>query len=317
MRIRKKAALGFAALGTVLLASTAFAQDYTAEEEKEFAVGRGGRLELTNISGDVKITTWDRDAIHVKAIKRARGRSAELKASMTRVLMDSRGDRVTVEVRYPKNEERRERGFERDFNVSVEFDVRIPRGIEGEIKVVSGNLQVAGFAGEVDLTVISGNLTAADLAGDIEIDCTSGSVRLNRASGELDVNITSGDLIAREIGGAIDIDVTSGNIDVFTVGLEEMDANVMSGNIDLAFSAPVTKGKFDLSAFSGSITVSLPAGSAFSVDATSHFSGSVRSDFELKERSTRMGESAYGEINGGGAKIKAKTKTGNINLEQR
>ncbi|HKP14221.1 MAG TPA: hypothetical protein VJZ91_19015, partial [Blastocatellia bacterium] len=98
--------------GFVLLASAVCAaQDFS----KRYELGPGGHINISSVSGDVKVTGYNGNAVVVTAVKVGRDRD--------RVEIEdlSGGDRVELRSRYPER---------CNCDASVNFTVQVPRGAE-------------------------------------------------------------------------------------------------------------------------------------------------------------------------------------------
>ena len=306
-------------LGVLLTAPLAVvADDYVTEESRQFTVGAGSSLCLENISGDIEIVGWDRNVISVEAVKVSRGANAQRKAELVEVVMEQSGDSVEVEVEYPDSDERRRHGLGDSFNVSVDFTVRVPRDCSLEVDLVSGDMEVAGINSDVSIDLVSGNLDMRDIAGDsIDINSVSGNVEIAGISGDIDIEGVSGNIELNNVSGLLSVETTSGNVDVSAVELEGADIEILSGNIDLTISRPISHGEFDFEVFSGGITITLHADSAFEIDAEAGHSGQIRTNFDVELHGREHRRHLEGVVNGGGAEIYAEVGSGQIRIRQR
>src|SRR5262245_35417290 len=100
--------IALSSLMCLLLSLTALAQDF----QKNYGLGSGGSINIRNISGDVKVTGYDGEAVVVTAHKEGR--------NLDRVTIEdqSSGNSIDVRARYPEHCE--------DCDVSVRFDVKVP-----------------------------------------------------------------------------------------------------------------------------------------------------------------------------------------------
>jgi len=151
--------IGLAVLLNVALAHGA---ELVASEEfhQTYPLAAGGRIELSNINGNVRIAAWDQNQVKVDAIKRAEDQD-DLKSMEIRV--DSRPDSLSIETKYHQNnDESWSRG--RHHGGAVEYTLTVPRNARlDEIKLINGALEIAGINGEVRASCINGKLTATGL----------------------------------------------------------------------------------------------------------------------------------------------------------
>jgi len=249
-----------------------------------FKVGADGALDLTGISGDVRVTGGTGSEIRIEATKRVRHRSADqAKRLLTdlRVEMANLNGRVEVRTVYPRRGAYGERGI----SARVDYVIAVPVGITVAVKSISGDVSVSGVRGEVRAETVS---------GDVSIDSTP-----NLALAKT----VSGDVIARDIGGAttlvlstvsgsviasglkvraLEAGSVSGDVRLSGMQVERVEAKSVSGNID--FDAPLVKaGRYAFTSHSGNVRIVISGTTGFELDADT-FSGSVRSDIPVTLR---------------------------------
>ena len=85
--------VALSSLACLMLSLTALAQDF----QKNYSLGGGGSINIRNISGDVKVTGYDGEAVLVTAFKEGR--------NLDRVTIEdqSSGNSIDVRARYPEN----------------------------------------------------------------------------------------------------------------------------------------------------------------------------------------------------------------------
>ncbi len=112
--------------------------------------------------------------------------------------------------------ERRHRGS--DLDVEVEYEVRVPAGVEFQGGMVSGGIEVEDLRSEVEVSTVSGDIFvsssemvwANSVAGDIEVDMGSFDWE------ELDFNTVSGDItlwFPSDFSAEIEFNSLSGELD--------------------------------------------------------------------------------------------------------
>jgi hypothetical protein len=250
-----------------------------------FKVGAEGALDLTGISGDVKVTGGAGNEIKVEATKRVRHRSPDQAKQLLadlRVEMTNINGRVEVRTVYPR---RNNYGGERGISARVDYIIAVPAGVSVAVKSISGDVIVSTVKGEVRAETVS---------GDVSIDATP-NVSLAKT--------ISGDVIARDIGGAttlvlstvsgtviasglkvraLEAGSVSGDVRLSGMQVERVEAKSVSGNIE--FDAPLVKaGRYQFISHSGNVRVVLSGTTGFELDADT-FSGSVRSDVPVTLR---------------------------------
>lgn len=285
-----------------------------------FKVGADGTLDLTNISGDVKVTGNSGTEIVIDATKRVRHRDpneakrllAELRVEVSHV-----NGRVEVRTIYPRRSSN-----DRGLSARVDYIVSVPAGASVTTKNISGDIIVTGVKGEVRIETISGDL---DISGTPNLGLAktvSGDVRARDIGGAttLTLGTVSGTVIATGLKvRALECGSVSGDIQLSGLQVERIEAKSVSGNID--FDAPLTRGgRYEFASHSGNIRLMLTPASGFDLDATT-FSGSIRSDLPVtlrptgsdrEQRRTPSNRSIRGSYGDGGAVLAIRSFSGSV-----
>jgi hypothetical protein len=189
----------------------------------------GTVLEIKGISADIWAELADGD--HAEVVATKRGRSRDFDEVDFEVFQD--GEDVTVCVIYRDRRGRwtscEPRGWDNmdldDIDVSVDFSVRVPAGVEFVGSTISGDVEAEGLESDVVARTISGRITVST-TGIAEATTVSGSIRASM--GRSDWN---GDLQFKTVSGSITVELPSG-LDT------EVEFESLSGNFDSDF--PIT-----------------------------------------------------------------------------
>jgi DUF4097 and DUF4098 domain-containing protein YvlB len=182
--------------------TTICAQDF----QRTYQVGAGGSVSIHNVSGNVKVTGYDGNAIIVTGIKT--GRDREL------VDVDDRSGagKVDVRVRYPE---------QCNCEASINFEVQVPRAVKYQfdnLSSASGDISVNGVLGDVKAKSASGDVSVADVTGAVDASTASGDVSIKNIIGSASGKSASGDVEAEitrlDGGGNMEFASTSGNVKV-------------------------------------------------------------------------------------------------------
>src|SRR3982751_193779 len=110
---------------------------------------RGGAVDLSLISGRIRVTGWDRPDVKV---------SASIETGELRFSANS----SRVELRVEDSDERGHRG--RHINGGdARYDVSVPRGARLILEAVSGDITANGSQGEIEATSVSGDVDVSDV----------------------------------------------------------------------------------------------------------------------------------------------------------
>lgn len=317
-KIQGKATWMLAAVALIALAAApALAeQKYEEKFEKTVPLAKTGRLYLNNISGNIEIMTSKEAQVRIEALKVSKAGSldkAKENAAKVTIEVTSEADLVSVETQYPK----RQGGFwgGDSINVSVDYKVWVPEQAGVEVRSVSGDVEIAAIGGAAKVKCVSGNVGLGGAAG-VDIDLVSGDLALKNIAGDAYIKAVSGDIEVSAIKGSVEVKAVSGDIKLLDVsGAQTVNAESVSGNITYT-GAIKEGGRYEIKTHSGDVRMSIPAGSAFDLEANT-FSGDIDSEFEI----TVVGKISPREIRGtvgkGGATLILKTFSGNVDLKKK
>jgi DUF4097 and DUF4098 domain-containing protein YvlB len=257
--------------------------EQTERFNETFKVAGDGALDLSQVSGDVRVTTGRNGEIRVEAVKRVRHRDsdeARRLLGLLRIEVTPVGNRIEVRTIYPRT-------TSRNLSAEVDYNITVPVGAAVSVKTVSGDLSVNGVRGEV---------RAEGVSGDVEVVATP-----NLALAKT----VSGDVLARDIGAAdsLTLGTVSGTVTATGLKVRTLEAGSVSGDVHLAnlqverlVAKTVTGGidydgnlarggRYEFHAHSGGVRLVLASVSGFELDAST-FNGTIRSDFPVTLHST-------------------------------
>lgn len=265
--------------------------------DSTFTFSRTGVVDLTQISGDVIVTAWDRGEARVRAFTE-RG---QLRATLS-------SSRITLEVE-------RERGRVGD----TRFEVSVPVGVRVLARSTSGDVTVRGTRGAVEARSTSGDVVVEDATDRIVLESLSGDVRASRLTGTVRGESVSGTLELRDVTGEIRAETTSGDISLTDVTSRTVVATTVSGEVEYDGTIDAN-GRYEFHAHSGDIRLEIPesASAQFTVET---FSGSLDSEFPLTllpgQRTTGRPRRFEFTLGGGGARITADSFSGDVIIGRR
>jgi DUF4097 and DUF4098 domain-containing protein YvlB len=281
------------------------------------SVRAGGTVEIVNIAGNVRVTTWDRGEVQVTGTL---GRGVE------RLDFTTEGDRTRIEVVYPR-QSRNVQGSN--------LEIRMPAQSSPVVQTVSAGIEITGVRGApVQASSVSGSvevtadrvptLKASTVSGGVRLRGSSGSVDAESVSGSLDIAVAtsqtraktaSGSLRLRELSGSVEASTVSGEAQIEGGRFNRMTVNSVSGGV--RFRGDLERGGlYHLNSHSGNVELSLPARVAADFEVNT-FSGNISNEFGPDgERTSRYapGRELRFTAGGGGARVVAKTFSGNVRL---
>ncbi len=317
---RRTARIGIAvlaclALGLTLGAAAAFGRErYEEKFTKTEAMAKDGKVYLINVSGDIEVKSWKENQVKIDALKASEASSLEKakeNAALVPIEVVWEAGVLRIETKYP---ERRGSWGRNSINVSVDYKLWIPEKASVTVRSVSGDVSIAQIGGAAKINSTSGNVEILGAAG-ADIDLTSGDVTVMNILGDAYLKVTSGTVEATKIKGSVEAESVSGDLELKDVSeARTVTGKTTSGNIVYA-GAILAGGNYEFSAHSGNVELTLPAGSAFDLDANT-FSGVIDSEFPIQVIGKISPKELRGTVNGGGARVKAKAFSGNVEIKK-
>ncbi|MEZ4414923.1 MAG: DUF4097 family beta strand repeat-containing protein [Gemmatimonadota bacterium] len=193
-------------------------------------VDRGDRVAVVGLNGKITASASDGPEVEVRAVRTSRhGDVADV-----RVEVREHSGGITVCAIYDNwdgCEDGSRRGRVRNGDVQVQFDIRVPEGVEFSASTVNGGVEVTGGIDAVDVSAVNGSVEVESL-GRLNASSVNGSVRAHLMADAL-----SGPVHVSTVNGAVELDLPDG-------ADADVDASWVNGSF--ASDLPVTlhsKGK--------------------------------------------------------------------------
>jgi len=307
---------GWLAISLLLLFSLAAAKEKVEEKfEKTVALAKDGKVDISNISGDITVMTWAQDQVKIEALKISEASSLEkAKENAAKVTIEvvPEGNLLRIETKYPKSG--KFWGGE-SVNVSVDYKLWIPEKAALKASNISGDVTAEAIGGAAALKAVSGDVQLTKAAAGADCNSVSGNVTVADVTGSAFLKSVSGDVKASVVKGSIEAESVSGDIELTDVS-EAPTARVKALSGEVLFRGRLSKeGNYSLKSHSGNVELYLPADSAFDFEAET-FSGGIESDFEIKVMGKVSPKEMSGSVNGGGAVLKVSSFSGDIKLKK-
>jgi hypothetical protein len=175
----------------------------------------------------------------------------------------------------------------------------------------SGSLRIIR-AGGLRASTGSGGVTAETITAAFHATTGSGSIRVTRAAGPITAETGSGGIEITQAGrGDVTVSSSSGTVRVRGVR-GGLDASTSSGGLHIEGEMAAA---WRLSASSGHVTVDLPSGQRFDLDANSS-SGRIDVDFPVTVTGRVERRSIRGPVGGGGPLLSVRTSSGGISISE-
>jgi DUF4097 and DUF4098 domain-containing protein YvlB len=206
--------------------------------EQIYPLGLNGTVEAKNISGDIKLTTWDSPQVRLIAIKTA---SNDQRMKDLSLDIDSDANSFSVKAKY-RRQDKDEDWSDRGGHLSVAYELTVPRtAVLESIASVSGNVSIDGASNDSKASSVSGDVIGRNLGG---------TARLSSVSGEVEADFST---VAA--GGNIKLSSVSGrvNLNLPSYVGATFSASTVSGKIENDFGVEVKEGKYIGSSMKGSV----------------------------------------------------------------
>ena len=263
-------------------------RDFNERDEfnQTYQLAPGARVEVSSISGSVKISNSETGTAEVQIIRTARTR-ADLEYH--KIEVEQTGNSLVVR----GVQESRERES-RNIQVNHQVILKLPRRIDLSVTSVSGSLQVGDVEGRMHVSSISGSGNIGNVGGKLQVSSVSGSLEVGNVGADARVNSISGNVGLGQVNGSLDVSSVSGGVNARLLSLspQGIRINSVSGSIELGFKGEVNA-DFSAEQVSGQVYLDVP---------------NVTRDSEARSSNVRA------RIGAGGTPITITSVSGNIRL---
>lgn len=211
----------------------------TAQEDFRWSgrLAAGQRLEIKGVHGAIRAEAASGNEVEVTAVKRE-GREGRLQDVRIERITHDGG--VTICAVYPSRSDNRPNRCTagddwssnvQDNDVSVEFTVRVPRGVHFMGATVNGNVRAEDMPGDAHASSVNGSVTVS-AAGVVEASTVNGTL-----------NVQTG---AADPGRDLEFTTVNGNINLTVPASFRADvrASLLNGNIDSDFPLEIERGRY-------------------------------------------------------------------------
>lgn len=204
--------------------------EITEQFSQTYPLNANGRVNISNINGDVRIAGWDRNEVKVDAVKRA---YSPQRLSEVSIDVANTADSISVKTRYPdRNLTFSDRTRENN-PASVEYTLTIPRGAQLEgAELVNGSLEIDGIQGDVHASLVNGEIKAGGLGGEVKLATVNGGIEANVTRFDANKSVT-----LSSVNGSVVLFVPAG-------ANAQVRASTVHGGISNDFGIPVEDGQY-------------------------------------------------------------------------
>jgi Putative adhesin len=196
------------------------------------SIAAGGTIRIENLNGSINVDASDNATTTVTAVKRWRRGDPK----QVRIVVEPGKNGATVcalwgDEQNCDDHESNNRHHNNHNDVSVQFTVRVAKGVKVDANTVNGSLDIRGATARVDAETVNGRVVVATLGGPVVAKTVNGSVRatidhLVNSSEPLELESVNGSVqleAPAELNGVLDAETTNGGIETdFPITINSM-----------------------------------------------------------------------------------------------
>lgn len=285
----------------VMVAAALLAQSAGAEDiEKSAQADPRGEVSITNVAGEVQVTGWDRNEVHV---------SADLSDGVQRLEFKTSGARTIIEVVLPRG---------RTYHGSSDLVVQVPRNSSLVTNTVSADQTIKDVRGMQRLQAVSGMIQTEVWNEDLELKNVSGevTVRGHNGKGVLRVTTVSGDIRLQDIGPEMDLNTVTGDMQVRVSELSKARIKTTNGDLELRTGSLTRDARIDAEGINGDLRFRFRGALDAEFDIET-FNGEIDNCFGPKPHRTREygpGNALRFKEGNGDGRIRIKALNGTVEI---
>ena len=276
-------------------------QNLQVLQEKTFQINQGKTLKLDASSGNIEISTWDKNEVYVKISGNNRAKEK------TEFTFSNDENMVDITAKTKSSFWGWNKG------IKLKFDIKLPKNFNPETHTSGGNIKLEGLNGNPNLKTSGGNIYVKNSSGNIRTNTSGGEIRVENVSGSMKLSTSGGNISANNFNGNFDARTSGGNIKL-AGNDSKIYAETSGGDIKLDYKGQ-NKG-IELNTSGGDIDINLPA----DINAAANLSssgGRISCDFKGNNAVKVSSSKFEADINNGGNPLYAKTSGGDIEVSKK
>lgn len=269
--------------------------------DKTFQISPGKNLKLDASSGDVVISSWNKNEVNVKILGNDRA-----KEKVEFSFKDSK-DIIRVEAKYGWSLSNIFKG------IQLRFEIQVPKEFNVDVVSAGGYVKLQNVNGKIAVKTSGGELILNDLIGNVNASTSGGRITFKDSRGDLDFSTSGGDIKGTNFSGKLEVSTSGGDISL--VGSDaKIKGSTSGGDISLDYSG--SNQGVELSTSGGNIVAKLPKD--FNASANlSTIGGDIKSDFSGNNAKKISSTKFEADINSGGNSLILKTSGGDIVVKKK
>jgi DUF4097 and DUF4098 domain-containing protein YvlB len=265
------------------------------------------RVEISNVSGSVRVTGWERDEIRLQGT---------LGEGVSGLSFENDFRSVEIDVEVPR---RRRDGPEPEVGAS-HLEISVPRGAYVEIETLAASISVLDVDGDVRLESTAGGIVYSGGARRIEAGTAAGDIEISSSAdgADIDVEGVAGGLVVQFASAHVRAATVTGQVRLIGGRLTAGELQSVSGLLYL--EGEIASGAdLGVENFSGDIELLVPDDTSARFDITT-YSGSIQTDFGYEGRRVEPyspEQQAEFTLGNGGATVDIETFAGKVMVRRR
>jgi DUF4097 and DUF4098 domain-containing protein YvlB len=260
------------------------------------SVPAGTRLELSNHAGTTHITSWDRDAVRIRAQHGSRDViEIELRGSVLSV----QGERY------------------RGGPSMVDYEITVPRAMAVSVDGVENEITIEGVGGDIEVGTVEGGVTIRGAGGEVSVATVEGDIVLEGGRGRIAITGVEGMVSVTGASGPVTVETVDGDITLENVESADVDLGTVDGNV--TYNGTVEDGgRYRLTSHDGDLVLGVPGGINATVSVAT-FDGTFDADpaFSVQVSQIRAGRRFSFTLGTGSARVELESFDGAIRLVRR
>ncbi|HEX4910954.1 MAG TPA: DUF4097 family beta strand repeat-containing protein [Permianibacter sp.] len=277
-----------------LLGSAAWAGEAVS---KSLDADSKGEVSIEIVRGEVTVIGWDQNKVSVEGTRDDKSE---------RFVFERQGNLIRIEDQVPNNLNRGE---------GTRITVKVPRGNNLRVDLVSADLKVNDVAGSSKLASVSGNLKLEKLGHEVDAESVSGDIELRGAGKDVAVATVSGNIYAHITADRLQAESISGDVRLRNEGvLKRGDFSSVSGDVSIE-SAITEDTDIELESVSGNLELIARGEVNARIEAETGPGGDIVNQLTndaVEEAEFTGAESLDIKVGNGGGRIQASVVSGEI-----
>lgn len=256
-----------------------------------------GDVSIEVVRGEVTVIGWDQNKVSVEGTRDDKSE---------RFVFERQGNLIRIEDDVPNNLNRGE---------GTRITVKVPRGNNLRVDLVSADLKVNDVAGSSKLASVSGNLKLEKLGHEVDAESVSGDIELRGAGKDVSVETVSGNIYAHITADRLQAESISGDVRLRNEGvLKRGDFSSVSGDVSIE-SAITEDTDIELESVSGNLELIARGEVNARIEAETGPGGDIINQLTndaVEEAEFTGAESLDIKVGNGGGRIQASVVSGEI-----